>query len=84
MRPVILAALVKLAIMTDRPFLCAGVYIGVKCLFALGLGHSFLSVLILGAIGFALASLYFWLLCKTQESALFWVVAILGILIGFV
>ena len=80
----ILVALIKLPIQTDKPLLCAGIYVGTRSLLALGLGHHFDAVLIAAAIGFALAGVYFWLLVRTQESALFWVIAIVGIVIGFV
>jgi hypothetical protein len=80
----ILVALIKLAIQTDKPMMCAGIYVGAKSLFALGLGREFTNVLIAAIIGFILAAIYFWLLVRTQESALFWVIAIVGIVIGFV
>lgn len=35
-------------------------------------------------IAFALASLYFWLLHRTQGSGLFWAVLVAGIFIGLV
>lgn len=81
---VILVAMIKIAIMTDRPVICAAVYTGIRCLFALGLGGSWPHVLIFGTIAFVLAWVYFWLLCKTQETVWFWVVAIVGALIGLV
>lgn len=80
----ILVALIKIVIQTDRPLMCAGVYTGVHMFFALLLGKG-LSVALVGAVvGFFLAWLYFWLLTRTQESVVFWLVAIGGIVIGFV
>ena len=53
-------------------------------IFALLLGKGFLFALIGGGVGFLLAWLYFWLLIRTQESFVFWLVAIGGILICLV
>lgn len=79
-----LVALVKLLLATQNPALCAGIYAVVGMLFALLFGHSFLPVIISGGIGFALAFIYFWLLNRFQDTGVFWVVLILGLLIGLV
>jgi hypothetical protein len=42
-------------------------------------------LLLATAVSFALASLYFWLLDRFEDSTvLFWVIAIVGLVIGFV
>ena len=80
----ILVALIKLLLATDKPGVCAGVYAGVGVLFGLMLGVPFNRVLLGGGIGFALALVYFWLLARTEGSGVFWLVAIGGIFIGLV
>jgi len=47
-------------------------------------GVPFLAVLIGSAIGFGLAFLYFWLLDRFRETGVFWIVLILGLVIGLV
>ena len=82
---VLLAGLVRLLLATDKPFLCSGIYAAVAFFFGLILGHSFLTVLLSASISFVLASIYFWLLDRLDGSeALWWLVAVVGILIGLV
>jgi hypothetical protein len=80
----ILVALIKLVLATDKVMVCAAVYVGIAVLFSLAVGTPITRVAITAVVGFALAALYFFLLSRTQESGLFWVIAILGIVIGFV
>jgi hypothetical protein len=80
----ILVSMIKIVLNTDRPALCAGIYTAIGVMFGLALGKGVLFVLIAGPIGFLLALLYFWLLTRTQESAMFWVIAVVGALIGLV
>ena len=82
---ILLAALVRLLLATDKPFLCSGIYAGVAFLLGLIFGNPFLVVLIHASISFLLASVYFWLLDKLDGSeVLWWLVAIVGIVIGLV
>lgn len=70
---------------TDKPFLCSGIYAGVAFLLGLIFGNPFLVVLIHASISFLLASVYFWSLDKLDGSeVLWWLVAIVGIVIGLV
>ena len=71
-------------LLTDRDVACALTYTVIHMIFALLLGKGFLFALIGGGVGFLLAWLYFWLLIRTQESFVFWLVAIGGILICLV
>ena len=85
---IVLVALIKLLIATDKPLLCSGLYTFVG--FALGLltvigGQApLLPLLLVTGIRFALSSLYFWLLYRIGEGALWWIVLILGLAIGLV
>jgi len=80
----VLVGLIKLLLVTEKPMLCAGIYTGVAFLFSLLVGKPFLAVLIGSAIGFGLALLYFWLLNRFRDTGIFWVVLILGLVIGLV
>lgn len=79
-----LVALVKLLLVVDKPMVCAGMYTGLRLIFALLFGNPLLAVLVSSAIAFALALLYFWLLSRFRDTGLFWVVLILGLGIGLV
>ena len=82
----ILAALIRLLIATDKPFLCSGLYGGIAFVLGLAFGNPFLPVLIHASIAFVLASIYFWLLDRLdgQSEAAWWAVTIVGIAIGWV
>jgi hypothetical protein len=85
---IVLIALIKLLIATDKPLLCAGLYTFVG--FAFGMlavisGQApFLAVLLITPIRFGLSSLYFWLLDRIGGGILWWIVLILGLAIGLV
>lgn len=85
---IVLVALIRLLIVSDKPLLCSGLYTFVG--FALGLlavmgGQApFLALLIATIMRFALSSLYFWLLYRIGEGALWWIVLIVGLAIGLV
>jgi len=82
---ILLAALIRLLITTDKPFLCSAIYSGVALIFGLAFGGRIVPVLISVGIGFVLASIYFWLLDRLDSgSVVWWIVAILGIAIGLV
>jgi len=81
----LLAVLVRLLLETDKPFLCSAIYAGLAFLLNLVFGNPFLTVLIHAAISFLLASIYFWALNRLDGSeALWWLVAVGGIVIGLV
>lgn len=84
LKAIFLASLVKLLIATNRPVLCAGIYVSLGFVFGLLLGRPFAYVLIGSAISFALALAYFWLLDRFEDSGLFWVILVVGLLIGIV
>ena len=79
-----IVALVKLLLNTNKPAQCAGIYAVGGFLISLIFGRPFLFAGIASAISFAFALLYFWLMDKFEESSLFWVILILGILVGLV
>ena len=82
---ILLAGLIRLLIATEKPFLCSGIYAGIALIFGLAFGASILAALISATIGFALASLYFWLLNRLDDGSLvWWLVAVVGVVIGLV
>ncbi len=83
-RILMLVALVKLLIVTDKPLVCACIYSGVRLFFCFVFGTPILVTLIGGVIGFGLALLYFWLLSRFRDTGWFWVVLCVGVLIGVV
>ena len=80
----LLFGLIRLLIVIKQPFLCSGIYTGVTLFFGLLAGGGVLRALIVAPIIFALSSLYFWLLARFESSALFWVIALVGIVIAAV
>lgn len=80
----ILVALLKLLINTERPNLCAGIYTGIVLLINLMSGVGFLTSIVATAIAGALALIYFWLLNHFRDTAIFWVILIIGLVIGLV
>ena len=83
----LLVALVRLLCITNKPFLCSGIYTAAVFFFSLfvftGGAMEFLTLLLAMAIRFALASLYFWLLHKT-EGFIYGIILVCGLLIGLV
>lgn len=78
MNIIILVALIKILLITEKPLFCAGIFTGVNFFFGLIFGYPFLAILIGGLINFALASLYFGLLNRSEDNA-WWAVCIGGV-----
>jgi len=79
MKVILVVALVRLLIHTNKPAVCAGLYITLICILGLMLGWPFKFFILRVGISFGLAFLYFWLLDKFEESALFWLILLLGL-----
>jgi hypothetical protein len=83
-KALILTALIKLLLATEKPVLCATIYaIGVGLLM-LGFGIPFGAVYLRVAGAFCLAWLYFAGLNATEGTKLFWLILVGGLLIGLV
>ena len=89
---IILVALIRLLIATNKPLLCAGMYTGVAVIFTL-ISASYsemtfvnflVSFVVLSAVRFVLSAIYFILLDKIGQGFLWWLVLVLGIAIGLV
>lgn len=80
-----LIALIKILLATDKPFLCAGLYTGVIFVLGLAFGNPIEVMLIAAVISFVLASVYFWLLSRFEDSGfVWWLILIAGLLLGVV
>lgn len=78
----ILIGLVKLLLVTNKPFVCAGIYTFTVLLFMLLLGCGFETIFFRSVIAFTISSIYFWLLKRLQDfGATWWMVAIGGVII---
>ena len=83
-KALVLAALIKLLLATEKPVLCAGIYAVGVLLFMIGFGVPFGGQYVRVPIAFGLAWLYFAGLNATEGTKLFWVILILGLVIGMV
>ena len=75
----ILVGVIWLLVQTQRPFLCAGIWVGIGAFFQIVCGAPTLIVLVGLPISFGLAALYFWLLNLVEEFGWSW----WGIALGF-
>lgn len=81
----LLAALVRVLLATGNPFLCSGIYAVAGFVLAFFTGVTFEAAILGTAISFVLATIYFWLLHRYEETTLlFWSIFALGIFLGFV
>ena len=80
----ILVALLRLLRVTGKPFYCSAIYAAIIFIFGIIFGESITAVLISTGIGFVLSSAYFYFLDMYQDSSYYWVILILGLIIGFV
>ena len=80
---IILVALVRLLLVTRQPLLCSGIYAAAGFVMGFFFQQPMQSLLLSTAIGFGLATLYFWLLNRLSGT-LWWVVCMGGFLIALV
>ena len=81
---ILLLGLLQLLRVTGKPFYCSGIYAGIIFIFGLLTGNPFIAVLFSIAIGFALSTVYFYLLHMFSESGFYWLILIVGFLIGLI
>ncbi|MDQ8196392.1 hypothetical protein QEH59_18330 [Coraliomargarita sp. SDUM461004] len=78
---IILAALVKINLECDSPWVATSLFAGLTFVMSLMFGYPFLASLIGTAINIGLGFFYFWLLKKTESSSSWWAVMIIGIFV---
>jgi hypothetical protein len=85
LKAILIVALVRVLMLTDKPLLCSGLYTAVVFLLGMAFGAPMEALLIGAVIAFLLSSLYFWLLSRFEDSGLlWWVILIAGLVIGLV
>jgi len=77
-KALVLAALIKLLLTWEKPFLCSGLYAGFALMFNLAFMDSVAWALVATCIAFVLASVYFWLLQRFEGAGLVWWVILFG------
>lgn len=80
----LLVGLLRLLDSSDNALLCAGIYAGGIFFIGLLFGGSFTAVVFSAFIGFGLAAMYFFALYYLQRGIMYWIVAIVGMLIVLV
>jgi hypothetical protein len=83
-RIVILLGLVRLLIVSGKPLWCSSIYAALVVGGGLFFSGSIMNSLVEGGIAFALATCYFWLLRRFDNSFIWWGIFILGPLIALV
>lgn len=81
---ILLIGLLKLLDVSGKPLLYSGIYAGIVFCLGLFFGAPFLSVLMSTGIVFGLSTAYFFLLNHFSESGYYWVILVIGLLIGLV
>ena len=61
----------------------SGIYAGFVTILALIIGRG-IGAVVAGVLAFVLSSAYFWLLDRFEDTILFWIIMIAGLLIGLV
>ncbi len=81
----LLYGLIMLLRETEKPFMCAGIYMAVILIWNFFMGASIGDMFFYALIAGALAALYFWLLDRFMGTGwIFWTIALAGVIIGLV
>ena len=81
---IILLALLQLLRITGKPIVCSGIYAGLVFLMGFFMNNPLFDVLLFTAIGFVLSTVYFYLLHMFSESVFYWLILVVGLVIGLV
>ena len=80
----VLICLMLILLKTQRPGLCAAIYVVIVFIFGLLFGMGFVGVMINTAIAGVFAFIYFWLLDRFRDTFTFWLIFIAGLVLGFI
>lgn len=80
----LLIGLMQLLLKTERPGLCAGIYAAIVFIFSLIVDVSFIDVIIGTAVSGVLAFIYFWLLYRFRDTFTFWIIFVVGLVLGVI
>lgn len=78
-RVILLVALTRLLVMTNKPLLCMGLYAAAVVVFGFFVGASISAIAASGGISIVVFGLYFWLLNRFNNGLLYWLIFVLGI-----
>ena len=81
---IILLALLQLLRITGKPIVCSGIYAALVFLMGFFMNNPLFDVLLFTAIGFVLSTVYFYLLHMFSESVFYWLILVVGLVIGLV
>ena len=80
----LLLGLLQLLRVTGKPIHCSSIYAGFILISGFFLGNPFLTILFYATIGFALSTIYFYLLHTFSDSWFYWLILIVGLFIGVI
>ena len=84
LKVLVLIGLLRILTITEKPYLCSGIYAVVTIVMALAFGSGVLKAALVGCVSFVLASIYFYLLNRFHSGLLYWVILVGGLAIGLV
>ncbi|MGE6568628.1 hypothetical protein ACQKE9_08795 [Shewanella vesiculosa] len=80
----LLIGLMQLLLKTESPGLCAGIYAAIVFFFSLIVDVGFIDVIIGTAVSGVLAFIYFWLLDRFRDTFTFWIIFVVGLVLGVI
>jgi len=81
---IILVALLQLLKATGKPIYCSAIYAAIIFIFGILFTGSLTAVLFSTVLGFALSTVYFYLLDMYSDTGYYWVIFVVGFLIVFI
>jgi len=84
LKVLIIISILKLLNITEKPFLCSGIYALIAFILNLAFSNVLIYSAILASISFVTASIYFWLLNYFQYGWQYWATLVIGLAIGAV
>ncbi|RPA51307.1 hypothetical protein EGC79_09325 [Shewanella vesiculosa] len=80
----LLIGLMQLLLKTESPGLCASIYAAIVFIFSLIVDVGFIDVIIGTAVSGVLAFIYFWLLDRFRDTFTFWIIFVVGLVLGVI
>ena len=78
-KAIMLVIFVRLLVMTDKPWLCTGLYALAVVIYGFFSGAPISAIAISGGISVVVFGLYFWLLNRFHSGILYWLIFLLGL-----
>ena len=81
----VLVAMIRLLLATNKPFLCSAIYAGFGLLFGFIGGLPLNDLVLATVVAFMISSIYFYLLDRFESAGLlWWLKMVAGLALGFV